>query len=79
MASWRSRPFGLLDLNAARRVPMDATRGGTVCRRAERRIVSIGKGGYDPLVVTYMNRLSDLLFVMARAANDRVRVSETEW
>ncbi|HUF46988.1 MAG TPA: cob(I)yrinic acid a,c-diamide adenosyltransferase [Vicinamibacterales bacterium] len=51
----------------------------TVCRRAERRIVSLGKGASDPVVVTYMNRLSDLLFVMARAANDGVGVSETEW
>jgi cob(I)alamin adenosyltransferase len=51
----------------------------TVCRRAERRIVSLGKGTFDPVVVTYLNRLSDLLFVMARAANERVGVSETEW
>ncbi len=51
----------------------------TVCRRAERRIVGIGPGAFDPLVVTYVNRLSDLLFVMARAVNDRAAVPETEW
>jgi len=51
----------------------------TVCRRAERRIVAIGPGGFEPLVVTYVNRLSDLLFVMARAVNDRAAVPETEW
>jgi len=51
----------------------------TVCRRAERRIVSLGAEAVDPIVVTYMNRLSDLLFVMARAANVRAGVPEIEW
>jgi cob(I)alamin adenosyltransferase len=51
----------------------------TVCRRAERRVVGLGADAVDPRVVIYLNRLSDLLFVMARAANHRARVSETEW
>jgi cob(I)alamin adenosyltransferase len=51
----------------------------TVCRRAERRVVGLGPEAVDPLVVIYLNRLSDLLFVMARAANHRARVPETEW
>jgi cob(I)alamin adenosyltransferase len=51
----------------------------TVCRRAERRIVALGPGAVDPLVLTYINRLSDLLFVMARAVNARAGVPETEW
>jgi cob(I)alamin adenosyltransferase len=51
----------------------------TVCRRAERRIVSLGKDIVDPVAVIYLNRLSDLLFVMARAVNHRAGVSETEW
>ena len=51
----------------------------TVCRRAERRIVSLGAEAVDPIVVKYMNRLSDLLFVMARAANARAGVPEIEW
>ena len=50
----------------------------TVCRRAERRIVALGDAA-DPLVVTYVNRLSDLLFVMARAVNARAGTVETEW
>jgi cob(I)alamin adenosyltransferase len=50
----------------------------TVCRRAERRIVAL-PSPVDPLVVIYLNRLSDLLFVMARAANHRSGVPETEW
>ena len=47
-----------------------------VCRRAERRMVALGA---DTLLITYTNRLSDLLFVMARAANHDVNVPETEW
>lgn len=51
----------------------------TVCRRAERRIVALGAEAIDPVIVTYINRLSDLLFVMARAVNARAGVAETEW
>ncbi len=51
----------------------------TVCRRAERRVVALGSGEVDPAVVVYLNRLSDLLFVMARVVNHRSGVPETEW
>jgi len=51
----------------------------TVCRRAERRIIALGAGAVHPILIVYMNRLSDLLFVMARAANHRAGVPETEW
>ena len=51
----------------------------TVCRRAERRVIALGAGAVEPILVVYLNRLSDLLFVMARAANHRARVPETEW
>jgi cob(I)alamin adenosyltransferase len=40
----------------------------TVCRRAERRTVACGEE-LNPEVVRYLNRLSDLLFILARAAN----------
>jgi cob(I)alamin adenosyltransferase len=40
----------------------------TVCRRAERRTISIGEEG-NPEVVRYLNRLSDLLFILSRAVN----------
>ncbi len=50
----------------------------TVCRRAERRIVAM-TSSVDPIVVVYLNRLSDLLFVMARVANRRAGLPETEW
>jgi cob(I)alamin adenosyltransferase len=51
----------------------------TVCRRAERRVVGLGPGSAEPNVIVYLNRLSDLLFVMARAVNHRAGVKETEW
>jgi cob(I)alamin adenosyltransferase len=50
----------------------------TVCRRAERRVVALVPAA-DAIVVRYLNRLSDLLFVMARAVNHRADVPETEW
>ena len=51
----------------------------TICRRAERRAVGLGPGSVEPQVIVYLNRLSDLLFVMARAANQRAGVREVEW
>lgn len=52
----------------------------TVCRRAERRIVTLARETeISPVVVTYINRLSDLLFVLARAANHRARAEEVPW
>ena len=51
----------------------------TVCRRAERRVVGLGADSVEPGVIIYLNRLSDLLFVMARAVNHRAGVPETEW
>jgi cob(I)alamin adenosyltransferase len=51
----------------------------TVCRRAERGIVSLGADRIDPVALTYINRLSDLLFVMARLVNHRSGIPETEW
>ena len=49
----------------------------TVCRRAERRIVGLVPP-VDPILLRYINRLSDLLFVLARATNQRVGVPERE-
>jgi cob(I)alamin adenosyltransferase len=51
----------------------------TVCRRAERRVVGLGVDAVEPGVIVYLNRLSDLLFVMARAVNRRAGIPETEW
>jgi cob(I)alamin adenosyltransferase len=49
----------------------------TVCRRAERAMVALGDVEAELLV--YINRLSDLLFVMARAANQGDATPEVEW
>jgi cob(I)alamin adenosyltransferase len=52
----------------------------TVCRRAERRIVEIASEMEIPtLVVVYLNRLSDVLFTLARLANKRSSTDETTW
>jgi cob(I)alamin adenosyltransferase len=51
----------------------------TVCRRAERRVVALGADAVEPVVIVYLNRLSDLLFVMARVANRRSGIIEIEW
>ncbi|MDO8554494.1 MAG: cob(I)yrinic acid a,c-diamide adenosyltransferase [Candidatus Micrarchaeota archaeon] len=52
----------------------------TVCRRAERAIVAFSnKNKVNLEVIKYINRLSDMLFVMARLANRKKRVEETIW
>jgi cob(I)alamin adenosyltransferase len=51
----------------------------TVCRRAERAMVSLGADAFEPELLVYVNRLSDLLFVMARAVNRRAGAAEPEW
>ena len=50
----------------------------TVCRRVERRIVALAPP-VDQVLVRYVNRLSDLLFAMARAVNHRSGRPETAW
>ena len=49
-----------------------------VCRRAERRMVAL-RPAIDAVLVRYINRLSDLLFVIARVVNHRAKVPEAEW
>ncbi len=52
----------------------------TVCRRAEREVlVAGGEHALNPLAVVYLNRLSDLLFILARAANAAGGVAEPLW
>ena len=51
----------------------------TVCRRAERSIVALGTGAVEAPLLAYINRLSDLLFVLARAVNHRSGHPEVEW
>jgi cob(I)alamin adenosyltransferase len=54
--------------------------GRTVCRRAERAVISLGeREPLEPLLVRYLNRLSDFLFVLARVVNRRAGVAEPQW
>ena len=48
-----------------------------VCRRAERAVLAVTDT--NPLAAVYLNRLSDLLFVLARAANAEAGVEEPLW
>ncbi|MDB4878886.1 MAG: hypothetical protein JWL60_332 [Gemmatimonadetes bacterium] len=52
----------------------------TVCRRAERHVVRLQhEVELPPLAVIYLNRLSDLLFTLARLANRRAGAGEVTW
>jgi cob(I)alamin adenosyltransferase len=52
----------------------------TVCRRAERKIVTLARQvSVPPLVLKYVNRLSDLLFMLARVENKRGGEQQIDW
>ena len=52
----------------------------TLCRRAERAVVAFSKEEkVKPQILSYLNRLSDLLFVLARKENWKLGVGEKEW
>ncbi len=52
----------------------------TVCRRAERRVTALAAAeSVRPDLVRWLNRLADLLFVMARSANARAGVADQAW
>lgn len=52
----------------------------TVCRRAERRCVALARSEpVNPCVLQYLNRLSDLLFVLAREANRAAGSPDVPW
>jgi len=52
----------------------------TVCRRAERAVVRLAEAEeVTPSVMVYLNRLSDLLFVLARLENHRAGAGDVEW
>ncbi|MBI3896870.1 MAG: cob(I)yrinic acid a,c-diamide adenosyltransferase [Gammaproteobacteria bacterium] len=52
----------------------------TICRRAERRVMTLARAeAVNPLALQYLNRLSDLLFVIARYLNAAAKTPETLW
>ncbi len=51
-----------------------------VCRRAERNTIHLSENNFvAPLVVQYLNRLSDYLFVLSRFLSVQLKVNETPW
>lgn len=52
-----------------------------VCRRAERRCVTLKScdPSVEPLIITYLNRLSDYLFVLSRYISKQLSIKEIEW
>jgi len=52
----------------------------TVCRRAERLVIALhNQEPLDSLVLRYLNRLSDYLFVLCRAMTNELKAPETPW
>lgn len=52
----------------------------TVCRRAERCIIRLARNSFiSPIVLKYVNRLSDYLFILARVCNHRAGVQDCIW
>jgi len=52
----------------------------TTCRRAERSVVTLARDEQiNPIIIHYLNRLSDLLFVLARAVNKQAGRSDIVW
>lgn len=52
----------------------------TVCRRAERLVIALdNESPVDPLVIQYLNRLSDYLFVLSRKMTQELGVEEVAW
>jgi cob(I)alamin adenosyltransferase len=42
-------------------------------------VIGLGPNAAEPAIIIYLNRLSDLLFTMARAVNHRAGIGEIEW
>lgn len=67
-------------LPAGSRAAALAHQSRTICRRAERGVVALaGQGAGADLVLPFLNRLSDALFVLARWLNQRDEVTEVVW
>ena len=73
-------PLRAFILPAGTRIAAALHLARTVCRRAERSVVHLAHGEDVPeLFLVYLNRLSDLLFTLARLANHRAGVADATW
>jgi len=73
-------PLKTFVLPGGSRLAADLHIARTVCRRAERRVVALAAEAEVRLeVIRYLNRLSDLLFTLARLANVRAGLSDVPW
>lgn len=61
------------------RASAEAHLARTVCRRAERRVVALGDALGNATIVRYLNRLSDVLFILARVLNRHAGISDVYW
>jgi len=76
------RPLGQFVLPTGSRTAGGLNFARAVCRRAERRLVSLAHDPnqrISPSLTAYLNRLSDLLFVLARAVNAEAGRDEPAW
>jgi cob(I)alamin adenosyltransferase len=71
-------PLGAFILPGGSRPAALAHLARTVCRRAERRAIALDDSLPDG-VLAYLNRLSDLLFVLARFINFRLGITDPRW
>ncbi len=80
---WESKlePLRFFILPGGTEAAAHAHHARTVCRQAERECVLLMNSGEDvpPLVIQYLNRLADALFVFSRYINHQAHVEETKW
>ncbi len=75
-------PLGQFILPTGTRAAAGLHVARTVCRRAERRLVALARHGETEVpdtLLAFVNRLSDLLFVLARAVNAQAGYKEVPW
>ena len=75
-------PLGEFILPAGTRAAAGLHLARAVCRRAERRLATLGRSGRQetsPHLTAYLNRLADLLFVLGRAVNAEAGQAEVRW
>ena len=74
-------PLGNFILPGGSKIASQCFLARAVCRRAERVFISIKEhhSDVDPLISKYLNRLSDVLFVLARWLNKEVGIEDINW